>query len=221
MTARSQLLPARLLIYAASIVIVPSGRSEWSWLRNEADWLRDESRPSRNKAARIVPISRLRRLGLRLLDQVDRCPLSVSAALDYRDALMVLQLTFKPIRISNLAEMRFGHNLVLGDHGGSLFFARTKNGASDGHPIPPELAKRFRRYRDHYRPAIAGAADTDQVWVSKLGGKLTGPASSQATGEPTSFPRLHGNLYCRARPGERRIGWGVARSARWALSRDV
>src|SRR5260221_6050522 len=81
-------------IYAASIVILPSGRSEWSWLRNEADWLRDESRPSRNKAARIVPISRLRRLGLHLLNQVDRCPLSVSAALDYRDALMVLQLTF-------------------------------------------------------------------------------------------------------------------------------
>jgi site-specific recombinase XerD len=172
-------------IYAASIVILPSGRSEWSWLRNEADWLRDESRPSRNKAARIVPISRLRRLGLHLLNQVDRCPLSVSAALDYRDALMVLQLTFKPIRISNLAEMRFGHNLVLGDEGGSLFFARTKNGASDGHPIPPELGKRFRRYRDHYRPAIAGAADTDQVWVSKLGSKLTGHAIGQIIGDLT------------------------------------
>jgi integrase/recombinase XerD len=172
-------------IYAASIVILPSGKDEWSWLRQEADWLRDVSRPSRNKEARIVPISRLRRLALRLLNEVDRCPLSVSAALDYRDALMVLQLTFKPIRISNLAEMRFDYNLILRDDGGSLFFARTKNGASDGHAIPPELAKRFRRYRDHYRSAIAGATETDQVWVSKLGGKLTGRAISQIIGDLT------------------------------------
>lgn len=170
-------------IYEASAILFPE--KDWQWLREDAQFLKGKAKPSRKKETRIAHASDLRKLGHNLLKTVLMLPIRVSTALDFRDALLVLFLSYKPARLRNVGEMRFGHELRLGEGGGSFFVKKTKNGRPDGHPLSQELAAYFQKFRDLYWPLLPDADKTDYVWLSKLGGPLCLGAISAIVGDLT------------------------------------
>ncbi len=114
-------------------------------------------------------LAKLLRLPRVLLLEAARAPYPARAvALKVQLAVAILILLFTSIRISNLAGIRLGRNLVWSrsDRRGtpSLVFeeSETKNGIVFEAPLPPEVARPLRDYLDRWHPLLAGP---DSCWL--------------------------------------------------------
>src|SRR5262249_41814913 len=108
-------------------------------------------------------LARLFRLPRVLLLEAARAPRPTRAsALKVQLAVAILILLFVPIRISNLAGIRLGQNLIWSrpERRGtpSLVFneSETKNAEPFEAPLPPEVAQPLRDYLDRWHPLLAG-----------------------------------------------------------------
>lgn len=160
-------------ISAAARVLFPD--ADWTWLQEDALFLiraGKQEPPARDKTARIVLASELRDLAIRLFDEADRRTPSIMSAIACRNTLMMLMLTFKPLRRRNLAELRI-RDITFHQGGGAMYVERTKNKNPDQHPLPPTVTARVRRFLDRHRPLLPAAKTSDYLWLSCQNGAVT------------------------------------------------
>jgi len=137
--------------------------------------LRRHAAPTRNKGSRIVPISRLISV---TLDHIEKLP-ELSCPTDrvrhswYRDALLVLFLAWRPIRLRNLAMIRINRHLR---KDGARYWcgfsaAETKEKRALDFHCPEELTPHIDKYLSLHRPALLiDGVQSDSFWVSTRGG---------------------------------------------------
>jgi integrase/recombinase XerD len=174
-------------LYDALRAMAP--KSDWNWLAQLYRSLRSRVRPVRDKLSRLKPIDELAALGERLMDEAESTPgwSARRRAVGYRDGLVIALLSYRPVRLKNLAMMRLGRHLV--NAGGSwriIFFAdETKSHVPYEAIVPAAIAPRLDRYLAVYRPVLmqgeqadnrAGTPPSgpnlDAVWVSEVGTQL-------------------------------------------------
>jgi integrase/recombinase XerD len=142
----------------------------WSWLREIERGLRCASRkPSVVKVPSCAPAD-LFAAGIRLMESADRgsSTFSAGAAVKYRDGLIIALLALRPIRLTNLRNIRIGHQLIWNAGAAWLHFGASemKAGRPMQFPIPEPLLPRLRRYLQAVRPWLLGSARHDHLWVS-------------------------------------------------------
>ncbi|WPY94970.1 hypothetical protein T8T21_02270 [Limimaricola variabilis] len=92
----------------------------------------------------------------------------------YRDGLMILMLTCRPLRRSNLAGLRLGRHIVKRDNSYVLLLeeSETKNHRCFEQALPEALTPAIERYLAQYRPLLIGQGEDDHLWISGRGAPL-------------------------------------------------
>jgi integrase len=167
----------RIINLAEAFRVMAPGAS-FPYLRIAKRKLKARARPKRDKRSKLVPSRALLKLGLDLIREAESgpCAREIWRACLYRDGLMILLLSCRPIRRDNIAAMRIGSELV--EHDGSYALAlaeeQTKNHRRYDRSLPPELSPFIGRYLEHYRPILLGNAMSDFVWISWRSGPMSG-----------------------------------------------
>lgn len=86
---------------------------DWSWLNRDAELLHEAGSPAHDKLAEIVDIPEIRKAAIDRLRRIEREPKTVEAALALQDGIIMLLLSYRPLRRRNLAETRLGINLIV------------------------------------------------------------------------------------------------------------
>jgi integrase/recombinase XerD len=88
---------------------------------------------------------------------------------------MILILTCRPLRRSNVAAMVLGQHLVRHGERYVLKFDEdeTKNRRPFEQPLAPQLTPVIDRHIQHYRPKLLGQEASEHVWISWRGKPLT------------------------------------------------
>jgi len=148
---------------------------DWSWLNRDAELLHQAGSPAHDKLAEIVDIPEIRKAAIGRLGRVGQEPKSVRAALEFEDGIIILLLSYRPVRRRNLAETRLGVNLIVDENvtSGTLVYERTKAGHRYDVELPQRLLPWLRLFLKVYRPLLAGAESGNAVWLSSSGTPLT------------------------------------------------
>jgi integrase/recombinase XerD len=174
-------------LYDALRLMAPT--SNWDWLAGLYRRLRARVRPVREKLSRLKPIDELAALGERLMDDSEAAAewSARRRAVGYRDGLIIALLSYRPVRLKNLAVMRLGRHLVKAGGAWRIVFAsdETKSHVPYEAILPVTLAPRLDQYLAVHRPVLMageqaqGRADAprihphlDAVWVSEVGTQL-------------------------------------------------
>jgi integrase/recombinase XerD len=150
---------------------------DWAWLRRIGSAIRSRTRPAKSKIGRTMPPHLLAKLGLELMARADSAAdlTPLQRAVLFRDGLMIALLVYRPIRISNLAAIAIGRQLVQQGSGYWLRFEaeETKTRRRLEAAIPAAVRPGLERYLQHHRLILLTggnrrvAARTDALWVSE------------------------------------------------------
>jgi integrase/recombinase XerD len=161
-------------LHEAMRVMAPG--TDFEFLRCGRYRLKARARPSRHKRSRIVPIEKLLQLGLKLVHQAETGKYSRPSeqASTYRDGLIILILTCRPIRRDTFATLRLGRHLVrAGDiYRLELDGTETKNWRDYGTSLDARLTPFIDRYLKHYRPILLKDLKSDRVWIAMGGHEM-------------------------------------------------
>jgi hypothetical protein len=129
-------------LHDALRAIAPEGN--WGWLAQLYRTLRSKVRPVRDKLFRLKPIDELAALGERLMDEAESAPewSARRRAVGYRDGFLITLLSYRPVRLKNLAMMRLGRHLVKAGGSWRIVFA-----ADETNPASPTRRCCRRRLR--------------------------------------------------------------------------
>lgn len=155
--------------------------SDWTWLKAIIANLRHWAAAIGPKPKKIVSVEELLQLGFDLMEiQSPASSQLINAAILYRDGLMIALLAQRPVRRSNLCQIRLGQHLV--ESGGKLWLRYTADETKTGHALeyrwPENLEFRLDQYLQVHRPVlIAGACKGTQspgsaLWISSIGTML-------------------------------------------------
>ena len=135
-------------------VLQPGVRRDW--LARMVGALQEVARPRIDKAARLVPLADVLEMAYGLMHTAAAEPLSIHAAVRYRDGMLIALLLWRPKRVDNVAALSIGSSLRLDAHGKpvAMVFARTKNGKRDSSPLPDALIPFILVYLRTYRPLL-------------------------------------------------------------------
>jgi integrase len=140
------------------------------YLNRARQRLKQRAVPSRNKRARIVPIQKLFQLGLKLIKDAETGKFSraVWRASTYRDGLILLLLSCRPLRAANLAGLLLGEHLT--KRGDVYHLALSDDETKGKHhydtALHPLITRFIDRYLEHYRPILLEGLLDDGVWIS-------------------------------------------------------
>lgn len=160
-------------LYEAFRVMAPE--TDFEYLRKAARRKAALARPSRNKATKVVHPRLLLELGIRLMEEAECFEGSVvKRACHYRNELMLTVLAVRPIRLSNLASIRIGFQLVHDGHGYDLRFdgEETKNHRPLERTLPSQLNPYIEKYLSVHRRVLLNGGESDALWISYLGQPL-------------------------------------------------
>ena len=148
--------------------------------------LESECRP-RSKAARIVTSSRLVALGTKLMEESTAVEAKITAAVRYRDGLMIALLALRPVRLRTFSLIRVGTHLrQVGEEWRMIFEGpESKSGRAFEITVPENLVPFFEYYLREVRPKFTGADRHNGVWASTKGGPLTANAIAHVITERT------------------------------------
>ncbi|NQW08464.1 MAG: hypothetical protein HQ481_01085 [Alphaproteobacteria bacterium] len=92
-------------------------------------------------------------------------------ACDFRDAVILLVLVFRPLRRGNLSDLVLGHTVLEGPDVFriALDATVTKNRRAYAADLPAFLTPFIRRYIDAYRPILLRHRKCDHLWISAHG----------------------------------------------------
>lgn len=176
-------------VYDAARVMDPT--HDWSWLKTAVKKLRAQSRPVRNKLARLQPADALERLGRSLMDKAETIKdLSFyKRALMFRDGLMIALLIRRPFRRKNFASLTLGANLILHKASATFLFAADEMKGKRAFEVafPQEYYEALQTYLNVYRPCLLTLTHKDDdithqrnereqnaaLWISNEGRALT------------------------------------------------
>jgi integrase/recombinase XerC len=158
---------------AAMRILYPD--QDWAWLERDITILAEEAEPARDKLSRIADIADIRQAAIARMRHIERMPLTPKAALAYQDGLVMLLLSYRPVRCRNLAETRLGINLIFDEAftQGRLSYHQTKTGVRYEVPLPSAVLLRLRKFVSTYRPMLACDTSSDHAWLSVDGRPLS------------------------------------------------
>lgn len=151
---------------------------DWNWLRRLAQRLKVNAEPVRNKRELVVPAKDLYDLGIGLMETAHAGRGNAySAAMRFRDGLIIALLAARPLRMRNLSSIEMGRNLIWdnGRHLLSFDAEETKNGNALHLLWPESLEASLEAYLIEHRALIllnagSGAdARCSMLWVSRWG----------------------------------------------------
>jgi hypothetical protein len=162
--------------FLASVMRVLHPDHDWRWLADDAALLLEDAPAKRNKLAIIADVAEIRRAAVARMRRAQRRLNGPAPALEFQDGLIMLLLSYRPLRRRNLAEARLGVHIQAGAdvHTGRLVFKDSKSGEPYEAPLPARLGPWFKIFLDTYRPILAGPAVTDEAWGSLWGTPLSG-----------------------------------------------
>ena len=171
-------------LYTIAKAFLPA--SDWSWIRNAWYRLRQDAKPVKNKAARVVNARDLFRFGIELMKRAEEGePKSaLFTPLMYRDGLIIALLAARPLRRENFTSIEIGKQLLRRGETYWLHFTEqeTKNEIELDWPVPEMLVPYLQRYLTEYRPALlarharfgrSSPPVGNRLWVSRYGSPLT------------------------------------------------
>jgi integrase len=162
-------------LHAAMRILHPE--IDWHWLRHDAALLSDGAATTRDKLQHIADVQAVRKAAVALMRQAERAARTPVAALAFQDGIIMLLLSYRPVRRRNLVETRIGRNLVFDPtfHSGHLVYDQTKTGTPYDVPLPAVLLPWARKFIEIYRPLLVGPRSEDFAWLSRRGTPLSGP----------------------------------------------
>lgn len=171
---------------------------DWAWLKKAIANLRQWAAAIGPKPKKIVSIEQLLQLGFDLMEK--HSPASqqpVDAATLYRDGLMIALLAQRPVRRSNLCQIRWGQHLV--ELGGKLWLRYTADETKTGQPLeyrwPDNLEFHLHQYRQVHRPVLlaqirkGSQSPGSALWISGIGTMLQ-PNSAHARFTAHTYERF-------------------------------
>ena len=159
--------------YRAATIMYPEG--DWSWQRACCTELEETAVPVKDKLQQYVPPDQLFDFAIDLMNEASHGLTTVSEAIQFRDGLFLALLCCTPKRLSNLATIVIGNNLVLNDKGvpEHLYFPTTKNGDESRSAFPKELIPYHLEWMERFRPCLLKSiADTNAMWIGRDGKPL-------------------------------------------------
>lgn len=153
--------------------------SEFSFINRIASHVRAGHRPARPKTNRVMA-DEVATLAYDLMEAAGSLP-SKSAAIQYRDGLMLLLLVHLPLRRKNFTALTLGESLVhrQGQWFVTLTPAQTKTHAHFEAALHPTLVPWLEAYLVQYRPLLLtrtgrwNAEAGDRLWISSHGSAMT------------------------------------------------
>jgi len=147
-------------------------------LKSAISRLQVSASPSRDKVARLVSPISLLHLGQRIMEawRSRNAHDRRLNDMDFRDGLMIVLLALCPLRLANLAQIRIGQHLLIGEGSARLRFAphETKGGKSLDVPFPEELLPHLRFYLRTVHPKLSADPETETaLWPSLHNRPLT------------------------------------------------
>jgi integrase/recombinase XerC len=160
---------------------------DWAWLERDIAILAEQGEPARDKLSRIADVADIRRAAIARMRRIDRMPVTPKAALAFQDALLMLLLSYRPVRCRNLAETRLGSNLIFDNEfkAGRLHYDHTKTGARYDVPLPTAVLLRLRKFMTTYRPVLASPCSAEHAWLTLEGRPLCARRLSQRVAHAT------------------------------------
>ena len=161
-------------LYLVARVMMPE--RDWIWLKTVKTRLY-RAAPASGPIGPVITSLRLLELGEQLMDEsrpAAGTPISMSAAVRFRDGLMIALLAFIPIRRKNLATLEMGRHLV---REGDCWFVtipreETKTRTPIEFPVPELLEQYLDFYLEVVRPRLLRHRTCNALWVSSQGGAL-------------------------------------------------
>lgn len=147
---------------------------DWTWFQEEVWELFGQAEPKRDKRQRIVHSAELAVLGRFLMDLGRRAPQQTSAAVHFRNGLILYFLAYRPIRLANLACISLTENLFLEVVPARVFWPRQKNNDPLTYELPHDLAAFLAEYIAFYRPVLEGVDISEALWLSTRGPLTSG-----------------------------------------------
>lgn len=158
---------------------------DWNWLEADYRALKEVALPNRDKRARFVPLESVLHLGLNLMEQACLEPATPSAAIRFRDGLLIAFAAYRPKRAQNMAELRFG-STIREDAGNRVSFEwpDSKNSDPIDATLPDRLALFWHKWLEAFRPLLPNA-QTDALWLSQRGNTMAADELSTAMARRT------------------------------------
>jgi integrase/recombinase XerD len=156
--------------------------ADLKWLARIARRLAAKAKPVRPKAPRLVDVVELLQLGKNLMEQpcTEAGKMPRSAAVNYRDGLMLAMWAARPLRLGECLALCIGTTLR---KEGNRYVARLgpearKSKRSLELPYPVELTQAIDTYISIVRPILARAnrveeIETDALWLSREGHRIS------------------------------------------------
>lgn len=181
---RCDLAPRSVVTYLEDLGYAVKGMSpnvDVGFIISAGRYMRQFTRSTRNKRARLRPSAELYDLGLELMQEAGATSGRVKAAVLYRDGLIIALLAVRPIRVRNLASIEIGRHLVARGEAYWLEFPaeEVKNRRPLEFPLPGELAEPLERYLAQHHPVFVAQAKcpengiSSNLWLSRLGTPIT------------------------------------------------
>lgn len=163
-------------------------KADLHWLLRLSQQVDRRAAPGRDKAARMVHSAKLRDLGVEMMraNRPGRAAPSIDSLIKYRDGLLIAFLAVRPVRLSNIIEMRLGTNLLQRHPNWWLYWPSTdtKNGVEIDLPFPRDLRPFLETYLRRVRPplllmrandkrASRNSKLVDSVWIAGTGGTMS------------------------------------------------
>lgn len=172
----SKTLAGRIIELGEAIRVMSPG-ADIEWLRRLGRRLSRQITPVRDKHSRIVPIDQLFDLGVDLMERSrrDRGPRPSSAAVQFRDGLMIALLAARPFRLRTFWRLRVGRHLRRSGDGylTQIWDEDAKTGRDDVYPLPQDLTPYVDDYLNRVRPLLLRGRDSDKLWISWAGDDLS------------------------------------------------
>lgn len=164
---------------------------DWQWFDVLVQRLKNHATTApkaKNKFARVVEPSELEHLARTLLKEARTLPPGITAAVRHRDGLMILVLAKRAPRLSNLAAIRVGTELMLPELGGArLVFSAQQTKARRPFNVPIEvIRKEIDEHIRLFRPYLGGASNSTGLFLSTHGGAISACAISRRVGDIVS-----------------------------------
>jgi integrase/recombinase XerD len=149
------------------------------------------------KSGRIVDTLVLQDLGRRLVSEAESAVLdgqvSLTAALDHRDGLVIWLLAVRPMRRRNLTDLEIGSTICLerDRYWVHIPGSAVKTGRPLDFPVPDTLTQVVDRHLDVFRPRLLAerfpATGTRRLWIAATGTPLTDMGVFQAIAKRTKI----------------------------------
>lgn len=165
---------------------------DWLWLSLAAQRLASWAAEQRDKAHPGIAIDDALTAGLDACDDAESDPRQgVSAAIRFRNGLLLALFSLRPLRRRTMGLIRIGRELI--EQSGRLRLVFTRHDTKEKQPlsvaVPDIIVPYLKRWISYWRPILLGErSDTGALWIDRDGCPLSPSAISMAIGRLTEDP---------------------------------